>query len=210
MSESTPEPRPRLPWARLLVVTCATLVLLPCLCLAGSIAYLKFQEDGASARWRSLRAPPGRGLELVTGDRDVVYVRADAGNLYGCWHQRAVTIDRCWVEVQEPLDIDPDAVFDTPLYKDDIQLPPGTVVDTLGVTVWRRDSAYETRYVLLQDGAVWRWQYSQVGYFDLIIVALALIAGSALAVALVVILWLSVGLRSVWQRIRRRSPDTDG
>lgn len=196
----------RLPWARLFVVTCATLVLVPCLCFGGSVAFLKFQESGASNRWRPLGAPPGSEAEFVTGDTDVVYVRSAGGDIYGCRHQRKVTVDNCWVEAQEPLDIAPDTDFGELQFQENVE-PPGTVVDTLDVTVWKRDASFETRYVLLQDGTVWRWETSEVGYFNLIIIALGLIAGGVLGIALVVILWSGVGLRSLWQRTSQQSPD---
>lgn len=210
LSESTPKPQRRLPWARLLVVTCATLVLLPCLCLLGSVAFLNAQRSGKFSRWRSLEAPPGNGVEIVTGDTYVVYVRAAAGDVYGCEHQRKVTADNCWVETQEPLGIDPNTAFDERLFQDDVEPPPGMAVDTLDVTVWQVASAHETRYVLLQDGTVWKWEFSRVGYSSLIIVVLGLLAGGVLAIVLVVILWSGVGLRSLWQRLTRPSPDVSG
>jgi hypothetical protein len=121
-----------------------------------------------------------------------------------------VTTDNCWVEAQEPLRIDPNTALDDRLFRDDVELPPGTAVDTLDVTVWQAESAHETRYVLLQDGTVWKWEFSQVSYFSLIIVVLGLLAGGVLAIALVVILWSGVGLRSLWQRLTRPSPETNG
>jgi hypothetical protein len=207
MSEMTPKPQRRLPWARLLVVTCAILVLVPCLCLAGAVAFSSAQRRGEHSRWRSMGALPRSGVEILTGDTAVVYVRTATGDIFVCRHQRKVTVEDCWVEAQEPFDVEATARFDVPLFKDELELPPGTVVDTLNVTVRRRDYASESRYVLLQDGTVWRWDYSQVGYFDLIIGALALLAGGVCAIALVVVLWSGVGVRSLWRRASRRSPD---
>jgi hypothetical protein len=175
------------------------------------LAFLKAQESRAETRWQSLGSPPEGAIEIVTGDAYVVYVRSDAGEIYGCRHNRGrIRSGICWMQTQEPLDIAPDTTFDEPPFADDVELPPGTVVDGLGATVWKRDASFETLYVVLQDGSVWKWEYSRVGYFNIIIVVLGLIAGGVLAIVGVVILWSGVGLRSLWQRITRKTPDATG
>jgi hypothetical protein len=203
--ENAQKPRRLLPCACLLLVTGAILVLIPGLCLAGAVNYVDGQQSGEHSRWRSLGAPPHGGAEFITGDPDVVYVRTAAGDTYACRYYGSVGADTCWYAVQEPLKVHPNIQFDDPLFEGDVDPPPGTVVDALHVTAWERDASFEARYVLLQDGTVWKWEYDAVGYSGLIIIVLALFAGLILAGGLVIALWLGFGLHGLLGRARRQT-----
>jgi hypothetical protein len=191
--------------ARLLLATAALCILLPCLGLLGSGAYLRARQAGAFSRWQSLGAPPGRAVNIVTGDLDVVYVRTAAGVIHGCVRAEAYEPVNCWGEAQEPLLIDPEARFDERLYAGEVKPPAGTVVDTLSVAVWYAEDAYETHYALLEDGTVWKWEYDTGGYWSLLILVLGPLAGLAAGIAVSVVLWVGVGLRSSRQR-RQQAP----
>ena len=194
----------RLSWARLLLATGAILVLLPCLGLVGSATYLKSWRAGSQSRWRSLGAPPDGGAEIVTGDRDVVYVRTATGSIYGCEHRSSSAPGNCWIEAEGPLSVDPEARFDRRLYKGEVEPPTGTVVDTLDVTVWYAEDAFETLYFLLEDGTVWKWDYDVGSYWTLVILFLGPLAGAAAGIAIAVVLWGVAGLRGLRRRIRQR------
>ena len=191
--------------ARLLLATAALCSLLPCLGLLGSGAYLRARQTGAFSRWQSLGAPPGRAVNIVTGDRDVVYVRTAAGVIYGCTHAEAYEPVNCWGVAQEPLLVDRKARFGVRLYTGEVKPPAGTLVDTLHVTVWYAEDAFETRYALLQDGTVWMWEYDRGAYWTLLILIVGPLAGLAVGIAASVLLWVAAGLRSSRQR-RHQAP----
>ena len=76
-----------------------------------------------------------------------------------------------------------------------METPPGMVVDALQVTVRYAESMSETRYLLMLDGAVYKWEYDRGLYGSLGTLALCLIFGLVLAVVAVIVLWLYKGLR---------------
>jgi hypothetical protein len=146
-----------------------------------------------------LGRPPEGGVEIVAGDINVVYVRSEAGKVYGCEHSNS-TDDSCWLEAQKPYDVDPEATHDNRLFQGDVEPPPGEVVDALEVTVWQAEDAFETRYILLEDGTMWKWEYDVGAYQSLSILILGPIAGLGIGIIAVFILWLGVGLGSLKQR----------
>ena len=200
----------RKPWVRLLWATGVLLVTLPCLGLVGSSVYLKARQAGALSRWRSLGTLPARGVELETGDIAVVYVRTAAGSIYGCRHKGTREERDCWFEAQEPLEVDREATFDKRLYPREVEPPAGTVVDTLQVTVWRAEDAFETRYALLQDGTVYKWEYDVGSYWSLLILSFGPIAGLVSGVVVVAILWAGAGLRGLRSRLERKKGPDEG
>ena len=189
------QPKRLSPTARWLLATGALLVLLPCLGLMGSVGYIWARQAGALSHWRSLGVPPDRGVDIVTGDTDVVYVRTAAGSIYGCRHRGTGAADNCWYKAQEPLSVDPEATFDKRLYQSEVEPPPGTVADRLEVTIWLAEDAFETRYVLLEDGTVWKWEYDVGSYWNLLILIIGPAAGLALAIVVVVVLGAALALR---------------
>jgi len=134
-------------------------------------------------------------MEIVTGDIEVVYVRTEAGKIYGCKHGGREKAKDCWVEDHEPLRVDSKARFDKMLYQGEIDPPIGTVLDTLDVTVWYAEDAYETHYVLLEDGTVWKWEYDVGFYLGFFIIILGPIAGLAIGLVVVVIMWAIESIR---------------
>ena len=194
-----PESKRRIPWGRLLIGTVVILVLLPCLGLMSSVVYSGLRRAGDLSRWQLLGRPPEGGVEIIAGDTGVVYVRSEVGKVYGCEHSKSVA-DNCWHETQEPYDVDPKATYDSRLYQGDVEPPPGRVVDTLEVTVWQAEDAFETRYILLEDGMVWKREYDVGAYYSLSILILGPVAGLVIGIVAVFILWLGVGLRSLKQR----------
>ena len=186
--------------ARLLLATALLVALLPCLGLLGGAAYLKVRQGGTLSQWRSLGAPPGAGVDLVTGDPDVVYVRTTSGDVYGCRHRGSGPPRDCWERAQEPLSVDPQARFDQRVYQGEVQPPPGRVLDTLYVARWYAEDAFETRYVLIEDGTVWKWEYDVGGNWSLLILLAGGLAGVALAMAAAAVIWLPVALRALRRR----------
>ena len=124
----------------------------------------------------------------------MVYARTAGESIYGCKHSGWKVVEDSWCEAQEPLEVDRRATFDRRAYPRDVEPPGGTVVDALEVTLWRGGEAFETRYVLLDDGTVWKWEYDEGFGRSLMILVPEPIVGGVLGVVVVV----------VWVRARRR------
>jgi len=185
---------------RLLLTTAAILILLPCLGLGGSVAYLRARRASLLSRWQSLGAVPGGGVDILTADLNVVYVAATTGKLYRCEHRGPTAARNCWDEVQEPLTVDDEATFDRRLFQGQVVPPAGTVVDSLDVTIWRAEDAFETRYVLLEDSTVWKWEYDVGGYWTFTILVVGPAVGLVLAVVVAVVVWARSGVRAKRRR----------
>ncbi len=189
--------------ARLVLASLAMLMLFSCLGLMASGVYLWARQAGALSRWRSLGTPLGRGTEIVTGDTDVVYVATAAGRVYACDRSKAEPTEDCWKETSQPLRIDPETEFDHPLFQKDVAPPSGTVMDVLNVTLWYVEGAYETRYVLLQDGSVWMWRYDVNAYVSMFIWVFGALAGLALGILGMAVLWVRAGVTAMLLRRSR-------
>jgi hypothetical protein len=140
-------------------------------------------------------SPPGSAVDVLSGDRSVVYVKTASGSIYACEHHGARIDKDCWHLTNEPLTIDSHAKIGTYVFEGQVKSPPGPVVDTLDVTVWRGEDAFETRYALLEDGTVWKWQYDVGAYWTLGILLLGPAAGLVLGALLAVALLVREGLR---------------
>ncbi len=195
------------PRARLLLATGAILVLVPSLGLVSSIAYIKARRAGLVSPWRAMGSPPGNAVEILTGDNGVVYVRTATGSVYGCEHSGWRVAEDCWHPAHEPLSIQRRAKIDTWVFEGQVRPPPGAVVDALDVTLWYGDAAFETRYRLLEDGTVWKWQYDVFPFWGLGAMLIGSIGGLVLGIVIVAVLWVRAGLRSMRQRrMRAGSP----
>jgi len=185
----------------LLLAPLGILVLLPSLGLVTSFAYFMARQAGLVSRWRSMGSPPGTAVDVLSGDSSVVYVQTASGDIYECQHSGSRIAKDCWHTAREPLSIDSHAKIGTNVYEGQVRPPPGPVADALEVTVWYGDAAFETRYALLEDGTLWKWQYDEGAYWTLGIILLGPAAGLVLGILLVISLWVLAGL----QRRRHRS-----
>jgi len=174
---------------------------MPCLGLLGGGIYLRMRQAGAFSHWRSLGAPPDVAVKLVTGDTDVVYVRTVRDDVYECRHRGTAAARDCWQRAQEPVTVDPEVHFDQPVYEAEVQPPAGKVVDRLYTARWYAEDAFETRYVLLDDGSVWKWEYDVGGNWSLLIFVVGLLSGVALAVGTAAVIWAPVVLRSLRRQL---------
>jgi len=175
---------------RLVLATLALLTLLPCAGLLGGLGYLQLRRNGAFSRWRTLSAPPGGGVDILTGDLQDVYVRSASGAIYGCAYGKKPVAADCWEPATEPLPVDERADFVQRLFNREVRPPAGTVQDTLAVTVWYAEAAFESRFALLANGTVWVWEYGVNSYLSLFVLVVGLVAGAALGLVAVVVLLL--------------------
>ena len=187
--ESDPQRKRRRLWARLWLwlTTVMLLILMPFLGFRGSLLY---QSSNARGRWQRLEPMPTRGVAIVTGTLSEVYVRTAKGSIYGCRHRRDTNgPESCWFEVQEPLDLNRDALLDPRAGQREVKPPAGTVVDTLEVAVWYYEGVSRTHYVLMQDGTVFKWEHSVHAMVDAIRPMGWAAVGLVLGIVAVVVLW---------------------
>jgi len=183
------------PWKRMLLTSALILISITCLAVAGSLVYLWAERTGSLSTWSSLGSPPEQAVELVSADLDIVFVKTEQGDIFGCNHETSQSSETCWVQSLEPLDIDPEAEFDRPLFDGTVKPPRGEVVDELVATMWYADAAFETRYVLLADNQVLKWEYDVSSNWSFFICFLGPVAGLVLGIGLVILIWLIIGLR---------------
>ena len=177
----------------LLLLVC--LVGLPALGLLGSWAYLQAQSDGLLARWQSLGTPPGEATEFAGADLDRVYVRLADGSLLGCGHRRDEPDPVCWSPVPALPNFDQDLLVDAPVF--DAQIPPpGPVRDSRIASMDYADAAYETRYLLLEDGRVMKTELGTGAYLSLGILCLGPVLGLGLGLLVAIVAALAWGLRA--------------
>ena len=150
-STTLPNPNPRR-WERMIVAsimivgTCA--IIGAGLGVCQGIGYITQTNP-----WKSMGRPPALATKVLFADVSTVYVQTAAGQIYEC----------CWSPAQVPTtstnrDCDPSRTEPAPL---PIAPPPlpGTVVDRHEVAKII-ESCEHVVYAVLDDGSVWRWQYS--------------------------------------------------
>lgn len=191
-------PGSRLPWGRLLLATGVILVSFTCLGFVGGGAYYWADITDAWQRWQALGAPPEKAVGFVTGDINVIYVSTVAGGIYGCEHEISVN-DSCWQVAQEPLRVDPETLFDKSVFLGTLKPPHGVIVDELVATIWYADAAFETRYILLEDGTVWKWENDR-GLGGILACIIGPMAGAILGAVATIVLWGYIGLRRTLRR----------
>lgn len=176
-------------WKRYLIISAIILLLTSCLGALAGAAYLWADQAGYIPGWRNLGKPPEAGVEIVTGDLEDVFIRTESGEIYGCMHAGLQSDQDCWIIVNETPGIDPEVEFDNPLVKGGIKPPRGEVLDELAATIWYADAAFETRYVLLDDGAVWKKESTRTAYLSFAVCMIAPVAGAAIGFVIVLVMW---------------------
>ena len=158
------------------------------------------RRNAGVGRWRSLGAPPERPTAIVDADLDRVYVRGQDGSLYECDRNGPTQDDACWVQVEQPRERD-SSVEHGNSYRGKLPSSPGPVTEALDVSRHFAERAWYARYVLLEDGSVWVWAYNADANTSLLLLFTGPICGLALAIVLVLLIWLALG---VWGLLRGR------
>lgn len=187
---------------RLIIATGVILVLVSILGLVGSLSYYWAENAGILSSWQALSVPPEKAVKIVTGDINTVFVRSVSNHIYGCKHEEKNDPDMCWYSASEPLDVDAETVYDNPLFGGTRKVPPSSIVDELDATLWYADFAFETHYVLDEDGIVWKWEYDKGG-LDIFYCFLGPLAGAAVGILMAAVLWLYALFRRLKNNRRR-------
>jgi hypothetical protein len=178
---------------------------LPVLGFCGGFALIDPQGKRAVGRWESLDAPPEPAVEFVDADLGFVSVRGQDGSTFECVHWTGETGDNaCWKNVEQSRK----SIGGTEhgvSYGGKMPSPPGPVVESLDLIGHEhRESTTYVRYVLLEDGTVWFWTYYTGSGKVMATLLGGPIFGLALAVVLIVGIWLVVGVRALVKRRRER------
>ena len=133
--------------------------------------------------WQPLGSPPAKVTGLLQIDRGELYVAAADDQIFKC----------CWERSELPeFPSFPPSHFPCEVPQEK-PTPPGTIVDRLEVTYCGADYGLAYSYVLLDDGSVWKWAFTQdplAGIGILLLYSLGGIGGGLLlGVAIAVWSW---------------------
>lgn len=199
MSDGKRQPVPIWVWA--ILISILLLIGLPILGFVAGLGSVGPREDRAVGRWRSLGSPPKTPTAFVVADHLYVYVRGQDGSLLECDRTGPTVDNACWRKAEQPRESGA-YVEHGVAYEGKRPPPPGRVKQALDVVIRRyAEQVTYARYVLLEDGSVWVWEYTADANTSLALLFGGPICGLALAVVLVLGLWLVVGVRAL---VRRR------
>lgn len=193
---------------KLIIAAGVVFLSLTCLGFVGSLAYYWAANAGILSSWQALNAPPEKAEEIVGGDINVVYVRSVSKRIYGCKHEQKSNPEMCWYRASEPVEVDPETVFDQPLFESELSPPTSTVIDELIATIWYADAAFETRYALDEYGNVWKWGYDR-SWVNSIVCFIGPLAGAAAGLFLAVVMWIIALLKRVINNRQRLRPNVN-
>ena len=168
-------------FGRVVATLLLPIVLLLCGGFFGALVAATY-ESRYTVRWEQLPVAPEKPLKILNANINVVFIESATGNVYCCSLPR----DRyCWVESTRKL-----ADFMASSVTRGMPIPEFSdkAIDTAEVSNWNPESEDEAKYVISEDGQVWRWAYTPRHGFDAI--------GPGSLVGLVIGLYL---LRYVWR-----------
>jgi hypothetical protein len=188
-------------WVWRIVISVLLLVGLPILGFRAGFSFVEGWKN--LERWQSLGSPADMPLAIVDGSLDVVYLRGQDGSLFECDHTGPTRDNACWKEVDQPRDRG-GGVNLGDRYRGEIPPPPGPVKEVLDVSWMFAERASYVRYALLQDGSVWLWEYQADANWNLMLIMCGPIGGLAVAIIIVLVMWLGAGLRALLRRRRAK------
>ena len=125
-------------------------------CSGGFVA-AKLSALGLFEKWVYLGAPPDGGVEILDSYGSEIIVRSANGQVYSCSTRPGRS---CWKTIEWP----PQVTGYRELIKFGhfwIVNTPENAIDSIKVAYYPGVEDYaEAKYVLLNDGSVWGWQYS--------------------------------------------------
>jgi len=134
--------------------------------------------------WEQLESPPGDILRIVAAEQYSAIVETGDNLLYEVYCRVENADDVCWEEVEDPIDV-PNWSCD-----DDVFPQPPDQVRDQATFCFQHEYLVFTRYFLLKDGSLWRWEYAVYPLGQVVqlvrIVIVSTIAGAIVGVVLVV------------------------
>ena len=195
-------------WVWALAASLLLLIGLPVLGSLSSLRYVGNRRERAAGYWQSLGSPPETPVALMDAGDEIVFVRGRDGSLFECEHSGPTDDDACWRAVDAVLESD-DRVELGVAYEGKRKPPPGLVVSSLDLVIRRYpEMNVYAQYVLLEDGSVWVWEHTVDANWSLGTIFLGPVCGLALAVILVLGIWLVVGARALVRRRRAKTSES--
>ena len=190
-------------WVWRIVISILLLIGLPLLGIRAGFSFVEGWKN--LERWQSLGSPADMPLRIVAGNLYVVYLRAQDGSLFECDHTGPTRDNACWKQVNELPEGVGSGVEYGNAYRGEIPPPPGPVKEVLDVSWMFAERATYLRYALLEDGSVWVWDYQADANWNLMLIMCGPIGGLALAIVIVLVMWLGAGLRALLRRRRAKA-----
>ncbi len=131
-------------------------------------------------RWKSLGYPTEEVVsDIIGADETTVFVQTQSGKIYRC----------CWLQASEFTQV-PSYNLEYNDFPFEISRPPGEATDGIEVVHNYVEGVFTQKYILVQDGSVWLWEYAWDPYtaldryarFALIGSLIGFISGIAIAV----------------------------
>jgi len=194
-------------WSTCLVFGVLSLLLIVGLVLAGSLIGGKLVSSRPidhPSRWKQIGPVPEGAREIVEASYESVTVRAPSGKYYAYRQHEAAEDGTHWHRIDTPPSPTDDYHYDTDPFEETIT-PPGEVIAQFDVT-YRPipESTTHTRWVILDDGILWRWQHVNDMYSTLMKLLIGPICGLGLAVVVIV----AAGIMT-WASHKRRTTGDD-
>lgn len=156
--------------------------------------------NAAVGRWRSLGAPPVRPAGIVDASPGRIHVRGEDGSLLECDHTGPTRDNACWKKAEQPVQKDGRVELGV-TYRGEIPPLPGPMVEALDLVFYQyAESATYMRYALLEDGSVWVWEHHADANTSLLVLFAGPVCGLALAIVIVVVMWLVIGGRAALKK----------
>ena len=190
-------------WVRRVVITILLLIGLPLLGVGAGFALLEAWNRADAGGWESLGTPPEALEAMVDASLDAVYARAVDGSLFACDRTGPTRDNACWQEIAELPEREA-GVDHRDTYGKEIPAPPGRVVESIDVSRMFAERSSHARYALLEDGSIWHWDYNGDANWSLLLLASGPVCGLALAIVIVLVMWLGAGLRALLAAAKRK------
>lgn len=147
--------------------------------------------SGQLTRWQLLNAPPADAVEIFGGERGLLLVRTEPGQVYQYTRHS-------WQEITLPADFVPREEYHC--YSQPTPEPPGNVIGSFAESTMCMETVNQRYYVLLEDHSVWRWEHTTDHVSGGMIVTFSPVVGLILGfVGGLVFLW-GGWVYSVWRR----------
>ncbi|MCP4595270.1 hypothetical protein [Neptuniibacter sp.] len=152
--------------------------------LGGTI--YEFLNSGAFAKWQSLGAPSERSVKIAAASTWSITVETTDDQVFtsqsDSWE---------WRLTDEYLSME----RSPPCYYPQTPAPPGEVIDSVEISLCDRGNE-TVKYVLLQDGSVWRWEHSAYWGYTLGASILGTLSGAGMGLLVGISISLRLGRKA--------------
>jgi hypothetical protein len=153
---------------RILLIIGSVWIFIICGC-----GYFSLIQPGIGTRWKQEPTPPERVSLLKLGNAGEIIAETTNGNLYEFTYGK----NSSWKKVAQPTKVAAIGMDCSPGDANYIVLPPpGKVVSRVSENCVYIESAYHLRVALMDNGAIWSWEYEGYAYTQLAVISILSIA----------------------------------